>query len=440
MPEPGSFYLFTQGCKINQYESQSIREAWRSLGWREVSHPGQADVVLINSCAVTQRAVQDLRKALRRLGRECPQARFAVTGCAIPGYSGELQDMSGVQALVPQKEKSRLLQGPQVVLSGTWEQGRCNGLSVWDFGISGFFRARPVLKVQDGCSMGCTYCYVPLSRGPSRSRAPDQVLGESLELVRSGYRELVISGINLGDYRASRSGMRDFWDLILWLQERLVQEGAERARLRLSSLDPSLLSDKGLQVLSSSPLLCPHLHLSLQSASPKVLQAMGRSHYRLEEIKSFISALGDIWPGYALGADFLLGFPGESEADFEQTLAFCRDMPFTYGHVFTFSPRPGTQASNFGERVPEKVKKQRSRRLRHILQGKREVFLRRTAAQRRLEISLEQLDPPAGLCQHYIFCYLEGGTGSRQKGDLVSVEPLRVQNGAILARIPEGKL
>ena len=432
MGDQRCFYLFTQGCKINQHETQALREAWLERGWREVESVSEADLILINSCAVTHKAVRDLRRAARSLHRESPGAEIAVTGCAVPGFGDELRELPGVRRLVAQREKQQLLAWPE----GEAEADRGCGAAEkkWPLGISHFPRARPALKVQDGCSAGCTYCYVPLSRGPSQSRPPEEVLREALDLARHGYRELVLSGINLGQYAAPGEDIRDFWDLLFWLETRLIAEGRGGIRLRMSSLDPSLLGDKGLRTLAANELLCPHLHLSLQSASPDILKDMGRDRYRPADVSAFIRELPRIWQDFALGADFLLGFPGETEQDFAETLDFARKMPFTYGHVFTFSPRPGTRAAGFSESVSPGVKKRRSEELRGVLQDKQQAFAFRMADVDRLRMVLEQRDPPAGRCEYYSLCYLDGDPGPGREGELIAVQPLEPREGGILVR------
>ncbi|MCF8030013.1 MAG: MiaB/RimO family radical SAM methylthiotransferase [Desulfohalobiaceae bacterium] len=432
MGDQRCFYLFTQGCKINQHETQALREAWQERGWREVESASQADLILINSCAVTHKAVRDLRRAARGLHRESPGAEIAVTGCAVPGFGEELCELPGVRRLVAQRDKQQLLAWPEGEADA--ERGCGAAEKKWPLAISRFPRARPALKVQDGCSAGCTYCYVPLSRGPSRSRPPEEVLREALDLARHGYRELVLSGINLGQYSAAGEGVRDFWDLLFWLETRLIAAGRDGIRLRMSSLDPSLLGDKGLRTLAASELLCPHLHLSLQSASPGILSDMGRDRYRPADVSAFIRELTRIWPDFALGADFLLGFPGETERDFAETLDFARKMPFTYGHVFTFSPRPGTRAAGFSGSVSPGVKKRRSEELRGVLQDKQQAFACRMAELDRLWMVLEQRDPPAGRCEYYSLCYLGGDPGPGREGELIAVQPLEPREGGILVR------
>ena len=400
-----SFYLLTQGCKINQYESQALAECWQDQGAQEVSSAREADVIVLNTCAVTGKAVQDVRKAVRRCRRANSRARILVTGCAAQVCAQELSALPEVDMLVPQEQKEDLTAWPSTAWPRSLPVDRPNTSTVYPFfSIQRFPRARPVIKVQDGCSHRCSYCIVPLSRGPSRSRDPELVVQEAQRLLDHGYRELVVSGINLSQYRSS--GM-DFWDLILLMQDRLAREWGDVARLRLSSLDPVQLTPKALQVLRASGMICPHLHVSMQSASPEVLQDMGRSHYHPEEVGEFFQKLDDLWPTYALGLDLLTGFPGESDADMLRTEEWLQSQPLTYAHVFPYSPRPGTAASQRRDHIPEAVKKERSQRLRDLARTKNEAFVQRIAAKPRISVLLEDGHPAQGQSEHYVTCLFE---------------------------------
>ncbi|MFP4630104.1 MAG: MiaB/RimO family radical SAM methylthiotransferase [Desulfohalobiaceae bacterium] len=429
MPETRTFYIFTLGCKINQYESQVLREAWQGQGLQEVQDPALAGNILVNSCAVTDRALQDLRKEVRRLHRLSPGAEIVLTGCAASGFFPELQDLPGVSRIVPQREKHLL----DFRAAGHGSRGGDGPCSLQ--GITDFPRARPVLKVQDGCSSKCTYCIVPLARGDSRSRPWQEILQEALDLAGAGFKELVISGINLAQFRFPGGG--GFWELVQGLDQELGSRLQDPPRLRLSSLDPGLLGPKALDTLGSSSLVCPHLHLSLQSASPRVLQNMGRQGYQARQVQEFLSSLKRIWPVYALGADVLLGFPGEKEQDFQQTLEFCRAQPLSYAHVFSYSPRPGTRAAGFQEQVSPREKKRRSHELRSLMQGKRLEFLQRLCSLAGLELVLEQTAPALGLCEYYVTCLLQGEREPEhlQARDRIQVQPREVQEEGVLVSL-----
>jgi threonylcarbamoyladenosine tRNA methylthiotransferase MtaB len=406
---PGTrFAVLTLGCKVNQYESQALCEAWSKLGLLQVQSENDAELVLINSCAVTSRAVQDLRAAVRRVARECPEAKVVVTGCAAQLLEAELSSMEQIDILAPQKIKPAL---------GGAEPSDSFGLT-----ISRYPRSRAVLKVQDGCSHHCTYCVVPGARGPSRSREPGQVVAEARRLLDSGVRELTLAGINLRQYGMDIVPKTDFWDLLSRVQAALAPEWQGRARLRISSLDPSELGQKSLDVLAGSTMICPHLHLSLQSGSPSVLGRMNRGHYDPALVPAFLDRLRASWPVFGLGADILTGFPGESEEEAGQTLELCAALPLSYAHVFPYSQRPSTPAARYPDQVPHKVRRERAARVRELVASKRAAFLDRLAAEDTLHLVME--NERSGRCGQYVECRIAGDLRAA-RGELIAVQPLR---------------
>jgi MiaB/RimO family radical SAM methylthiotransferase len=383
-----------------------------------------------------------VRKTARRVHRIRPEAGIVITGCAVPRAGEELTDLPSQAVLVPQRDKPLLqnaphLSRPCVVPSAPRREAE-GRQGFPGFSISAFPRARPVLKVQDGCSKGCTYCIVPFTRGPSRSREPKDILAEANRLLQAGYHELVLSGINLGQYAKPSRGLSDFWDLLHWLEERMVDVPPGSVRLRMSSLEPNLLQAKGLDVLSQSRLVCPHLHVSLQSASPGVLRRMGRDPMSAERVSAFVEGLRGRWPLLGLGADLLVGFPGETAQDFEETLAFCREMPFSYGHVFVYSPRPGTKAKAMEGQVGSKLKKERSRALREVLTERRERFLARLARESRVRVALEDAKGSVGLCEHYAVCRFDEPLSGAAPGALANAAPVGVSGGELRVRCASG--
>jgi len=338
-----TFFVATLGCKINQYESEAISEAWRAEGLLESDEAAGADVLLVNSCAVTSRAVSDLRAAVRRLRQQNPSARIVVTGCAAQVLAEELSAMPEVDEVVPQSHKADLLAGPLFAASPlNASPSAAAGAPVGQpaarvfppFSIAAFRRARAVVMVQDGCSHGCAYCIGPLTRGPSVSREPGDAIGEMRRLLDAGYRELVVSGVNLRQYGRDLAEPLDFWDLLARAESVLAPQWAGRARLRLSSIEPGQLDVKALDVLSNSRLVAPHLHLSLQSGDAGVLKRMGRGHYRPEQVLEFLRQLGASWPRLGLGQTCSPAFPARRRSSSRTTFAFCRELPLTYAHVF----------------------------------------------------------------------------------------------------------
>lgn len=420
------FHVSTLGCKINQYESEALTESWRAQGLVEAAVPDEAQVLLVNSCAVTSRAVSDLRALVRRLRKTNPGARIVVTGCAAQVLREELSAMPEVDVVVPQDRKTDLLHWP---LEPHATEPLPQPRPFPPFQIGAFNRARAVVKVQDGCSHGCTYCIVPLTRGASVSREPDEVLSEMRRLLGAGYRELVLSGVNLRQFGRDLPSPLDFWDLLARIEHELSPQWAGRARLRLSSVEPGQLGAKALEVLGASRLVAPHLHLSLQSGDSEVLRRMGRGHYRPEQVLEFLAQLERFWPRQGLGADLLTGFPGETEAQYENSYAFCRALPLTYAHVFPYSPRPGTPAADWPDALPKAERTARAARLRGLAESRKRAFLKSLAELPELTVLVETGEGN-GVCEYYAQCQVRG-QGLRP-GSLVRMRPEGVEDGRLV--------
>jgi MiaB/RimO family radical SAM methylthiotransferase len=425
-----TFHTATLGCKINQYETRSIAEAWAGRDAVEVDDPRRADLILVNSCAVTANAVADLRQAVRRFHRDNPEARIIVTGCAAQVMPDELKQLPGVVRVVAQADKAQLLDGPEGNVIAP-DKPRFA-----PFSITGYGRARAVVKVQDGCSHFCTYCIVPLTRGRSVSRDPAEVEAEIARLLGAGFREFILSGINLRHFGRDLPGKPDFWDLVARLEKSFAPEWAGRARLRISSVEPGQLTDKALAVLGASRLVCPQLHLSLQSGDPDVLRAMGRGHYSPQSAVEFMERLKAHWPVMGLGADLITGFPGETETQFGHTLELCRALPLTYGHVFPYSERPGTRAVMLPGAVDVPVRKERAARLRKLVGRKKAAFLKRLLDLPHLDV-LVQDERGRGVSQYYAACRFEDAPGCAPRS-LVPAHPVRVEKGVVVVEPVEG--
>lgn len=231
-----------------------------------------------------------------------------------------------------------------------------------------------MLKIQDGCAHRCTYCIVPLTRGKPRSRRAGEVLAEARRLLEAGHKEIMLSGINLRQYGRDDPACGDFWRLLRMLDNALAPEFAGRARFRISSLEPTQLDARGIETLAACRMLCPHLHISLQHASPAVLRRMGRGHYNALMLEKAVAALKTHWPVMGLGADILTGFPGESDADLRLLLESIERLPLSYAHVFPYSRRPGTAAYDFADQVPQALKLNRAARIREAIERRRRAF------------------------------------------------------------------
>lgn len=430
--KPFFFQILTFGCKVSQYESQALFEHWVSLNGMEVESPVQAEVILVASCAVTAEAVSDARQAVRKLGREAPKARVIVSGCAATAAPVDFR-LPGVIAVIPQLAKARLLKihplAPAEDFQGLESSLIREERTVFPpFQISSFRRERPVLKVQDGCSHGCTYCIVPKTRGQARSRDPKEILDEACRLLLAGHRELIISGVNLRQYHF---GKYNFWALLRLLNKKLMPEWQGRARLRLSSLDPAQLDAEGLESLGLCSLVCPHLHLSIQSGSATLLRRMGRKHYSPESVLESIGKVRDFWPIFGLGADILMGFPGETQTELTETDAFVQALPLTYAHVFPYSSRPGTIGENLSDHLPKIVRQERAAQIRSIVERKKETFLLNQRKMTEFKIVLDGSGGQTGLNEYYAPCQLDSGI-LEENSEILTVRPVGMKGWRIL--------
>lgn len=425
------FFTATLGCKINQYETRSIAEAWASKDGNqdasETLEPREADLILVNSCAVTANAVRDLRQTVRKLHRENPDAEIVITGCAAQVMPDELADLPGVVRVVPQEDKAGLLESPH---SG----GSKPASRFAPFSISGYHRSRPVVKLQDGCSHHCTFCIVPLARGRSVSRPMDEIVAEVRRLLAAGFREMILSGVNLRQFGRDLDGKPDFWDVIARLESEFADEWQGRARFRISSLEPGQLDSKALDVLGGSTLVCPQLHLSLQSGDPGVLKRMGRGHYNPGQALDFCRDLRTFWPDFGLGADLLVGFPGETEQAFENTMHLSRELPLTYGHVFPYSPRPGTKAADMTGQLATPVKKERAALLRQLVNDKKDFFLDTLLKKTALSV-LVQDESGKGVSEYYAACLVQTDASTLAKS-IVRCRPVRLTRKGVVECVP----
>lgn len=426
-----TFFTATLGCKINQYETRSIAEAWvrdtSGMQAREVESATDAELILVNSCAVTANAVADLRQTVRRFHRDNPTAEIIITGCAAQVMPEELAELPGVVRVIKQEDKAVLLEGPEAE-----QQSKSDKPHFAPFSISGYGRSRAVVKVQDGCSHRCTYCIVPLTRGKSVSRPMSEVVDEISRLLAAGFREFILSGINLRHYGRGLSDKVDFWDLVTRLEREFGLDWGGRARFRISSVEPGQLTDKAFDTLAASTMVCPQLHLSLQSGSPEVLKGMGRGHYSPERAVEFMQRMKAVWPVAGLGADLIAGFPGETEAHFEETLELCRELPLTYGHVFPYSERPGTKALELADSVDVPVRKERAARLRSLINGKKTAFLDKLLTVESLNV-LQQDDSGRGVSEYYAACRFTKTLDGAAPRSLVRARPVEIRKNVILA-------
>jgi len=401
---PG-FLVENFGCRATQADGAALERQFEERGLSRASNPAQATVVVLNTCTVTAGADHDARAAIRRVRRQNPDAKIVVTGCYAQRAPEEISSLPGVSLVVGNSHKHKLaeiaLAGQQEVqshgssfvpLAGLTENRELrteNSVFVSDiFAHTELLaapvfdaaneRTRPNLKVQDGCDNRCSFCVIPYVRGQSRSLDIGRIIREVNGLVGSGYREVVISGINLGRWgrdlpaRTQRPTTSD-QRLVALIRAILTETNLEK--LRISSVEPMDWSDELISLVASSPRIAKHAHVPMQSGSDAVLRRMHRKyrpwHYRakIEKIRAAI-------PDAAIGADVMVGFPGETDAEFEATRKMIEELPFTYLHVFTYSPRPGTPAASMKNQVPMNVARERNRVLRELAAEKKLAFMR----------------------------------------------------------------
>jgi threonylcarbamoyladenosine tRNA methylthiotransferase MtaB len=392
-----SFYVENFGCRAAQADGAAIEQQFRELGLDRSKSSHQAAIVVLNTCTVTASADQDARSAIRRVHRENPDCQIIVTGCYAQRAPEEIAALPGVSLVVGNSHKHRLAQialeervsptvsdSPLVTISSLhYSDSRLFVSDIFahtEFLAAPVFdaaneRTRPNLKVQDGCDNRCSFCVIPSVRGQSRSLPLPEVLREVGVLVNSGYREVVISGINLGRWGRdlaldAASRVSRFADLVRAILNKTALE-----KLRISSVEPMDWSDELISMMAESPRIAKHAHVPMQSGSDRVLRLMHRKyrpwHYR-EKIEKIRAAM----PTAAIGADVMTGFPGETDADFEETRLMIATLPLTYLHVFTYSPRPGTPAAAIRDQVPIQIARERNKVLRELGEKKKLAFMR----------------------------------------------------------------
>ncbi|MBV9573802.1 MAG: tRNA (N(6)-L-threonylcarbamoyladenosine(37)-C(2))-methylthiotransferase MtaB [Acidobacteriales bacterium] len=399
-----SFYVQNFGCRATQADGAAIDREFRQRGLTRAQAAAEAGIVVLNTCTVTAAADQDARSAIRRIHRDNPASQIVVTGCYAQRASEEISSLAGVCQVIGNSDKHRLVDlvipgssaatrstlnnedpspsprgvqtllpvstllqnSTQVFVSDIFAHTELLAAPVFD---SSNQRTRPNLKVQDGCGNRCSFCVIPFVRGHSRSLALEKVLKAIDDLVEDGFREVVISGINLGRWGRDLNPPLRFEDLIRAILQRTSLE-----KLRVSSVEPMDWSDELIDIFASSSRIAKHAHVPLQSGSDRVLRAMHRK-YRPWHYERKIENIKAAMPSAAIGADVMVGFPGETDFDFEATHRMIEQLPLTYLHVFTYSPRPGTPAVNLHGRVAPEVAAERNRILRELSDNKKLAFM-----------------------------------------------------------------
>jgi threonylcarbamoyladenosine tRNA methylthiotransferase MtaB len=401
-----TFFIEQFGCRATQADGAAIERQLREQGCLAAPAPHTADIVIVNTCTVTAAADSQARDAIRKIHAHNPAARVIVTGCYAQRAPEELAALPGVAWVVGNSHKPQIprlfaaLAAPQALSSSNnfgpaeslgsnlalepdlmslhhapakiltgdiFEQTSLLAAPILGGEVN---HTRPILKIQDGCNSRCSYCVIPFVRGKSRSLLPAQVIDEIQRLSDSGYREIVLSGINLGAYGRDLSPRTDFEDLL-----RRILDETSLERLRVSSIEPMDVTRDLIALFASTKRFAQHFHMPLQSGCNRILAAMHR-WYRAEHYARRVELIREHLPHAAIGADVIAGFPGESDADHTETLSFIERLPFTYLHVFSFSKRPGTRAAARHDDVPPAMIQRRARQLRALGEAKSAAFYR----------------------------------------------------------------
>lgn len=429
-----TYFVENFGCRATQADGAAIERQLLDRGLARAGSANEAEVVVLNTCTVTASADQDVRSTIRRIHRENPATRILVTGCYAQRSPEEISALPGVSLVVGNSHKHEVANYalPMTTGGGFVPLAQIGGASVSNVIIGDIFahtellaapvfdgedsaeKTRPNLKVQDGCNNRCSFCIIPFVRGRSRSLQIDNVVRETNELVGCGYREIVLSGINLGRWGRELTPRMNFAGML-----RAILENTAIEKLRISSVEPMDWSNELIELVASSPRIAKHAHVPLQSGSDKVLRRMHRK-YRPWHYADRIEGIRHAMPDAAIGADVMVGFPGETDDDFEQTRALIERLPFTYLHVFTYSSRPGTPSSEMPDQVPVHIARERNRVLRGLAAVKKHDFMRSFIGRDLEAITLTHFDGHAteALSDNFLKLRL---TGCHSGNQLVSV-------------------
>lgn len=374
---PKKFKIATLGCRTNQYESQAYHNQLQGMGYAQAQEGEQASLCIVNTCTVTESADSSSKQAIRQLSKENPGAQIVVTGCSAERQPSAFLQLPGVSHVVSNKDKERLVESifPQE--------------SVPEFSIKNFdAHTRAFVKVQDGCNSYCTYCIIPYVRGRSRSRTIPEVIHEVEGLISSGFKEVVLTGINIGDFDGNpkeNEPPQSLADLV-----RAVDKVPGLERLRVSSIDPDEIDDDLTDAILNGRKTCPSMHIVLQSGSNVILKRMNRKYTR-QIFLDTVDRLRTAAPDFTVTTDVIVGFPGETDADFQETLEVMRDVKFAKVHMFPYSERPRTRAALYPNKVPQEVIKQRKQT---VLQVAEQISyeLRSQFVGRQMRVLTENLD------------------------------------------------
>lgn len=418
-----SFY--TVGCKLNQYETELIAEKLEKLGFERVDWAEDADLYIINSCMVTHRAAADSRRKMLAARKKSPHAKVVITGCYAQIERQSLEDIVDIDLVIGNDQKEELI----LRLIHLFPEIAADDLTSGDNKVRGLYKhTRALIKIQDGCNQKCSYCVIPLGRGSEKSRAEAEIIDE-IKLVReNGFKEIVLTGVHVGRYS---SGGADLAGLL-----RLILDQTDIPRIRLSSLEVNEISPELIDLAAKTERLCPHFHIPLQSGSDKILGAMNRP-YKTARYHDTITKIKACHERMMIGADVIVGFPGEGEAEFEEMMTFVENSPIDYLHVFSYSDHPQAASFQFNGKVLSKVIKRRNSLLTDLGDLKWRNFLS-SQLDSRLPVLIEkrltrETEMLTGLSDNYIRVECEGS------GELFNqirmIRPVEISGRRLVGRL-----
>ena len=367
--------FYTLGCKLNFSETSTIARSFEEEGYQRVDFDEPADIYVINTCSVTENADKQFKQIVRKALKTNPKAFLAAVGCYAQLKPEELASVDGVDLVLGAKEKFNITQYIDDLTKNNEGVVHSCEISETDFYVGSYSigdRTRAFLKVQDGCDYKCTYCTIPMARGISRSDTIENILNNAKKISDKGIKEIVLTGVNIGDYGKGEFGNKKHEHTFLELVQALDKvEGIER--LRISSIEPNLIKDETIDFIAQSNSFVPHFHIPLQSGSNEILKKMKRRYLR-ELYVSRVAKIREVMPDACIGVDVIVGFPGETDEHFLETYYFLNDLDISYLHVFTYSERDNTEAVLMDGVVPDAVRAKRSKMLRGLSAKKRNAF------------------------------------------------------------------
>ena len=426
---------FTLGCKVNQYETEAMTEAFESAGYEVVDYEKFADVYVINTCTVTNIGDRKSRQIIRRALDTNPDAFVAVVGCYSQIAPDKVMEIEGVKLVVGTNDRARLV---ELVEYAKEKEDKVNMVTdimdVHEFeemSVKGYkSKTRAFMKIQEGCDQYCTYCIIPYARGHIRSRKPESILAEVKTLAANGFKEVVLTGIHVASYG------RDLGDISLIDIIEKVHEVEGIERIRMGSVEPNVLSEAFMGRLEALDKVCRHFHLSLQSGCNETLKRMNRK-YTAEDYRAAVKKLREVFPEVAITTDLIVGFPGETEAEFEQTKSFVQEIKFSEMHIFKFSPREGTPAAKFKQQINPKVKDERSKVITDIA-DKNSLDFRKSFFGKAMKVLFERcIDESQGLYEGLTDNYLKIVVECKENatGKILEVKLIDIKENFIFGKL-----